>query len=175
MAVVQYTFTNKQYTKRYKTNNTQNDTKQKIHRTTQQFTQNNRTINKILSSGGRKFFCIVDKLLPDYTSSRMRETVKRHRLSDYLSTKPVGSSFTLECSYGDLLSLMHFNINMWWSVTQRTENIQSTCQYITFCRTLTLSWQQTKHNQHFHIDGQSQDSANCSFHKLQRSFLCWHF
>ena len=35
MAVVQYTFTHKQYTERHKTNNTQNDTKQTIHRTTQ--------------------------------------------------------------------------------------------------------------------------------------------
>jgi hypothetical protein len=33
VAVVQYTFTHKQYTERHKTNNTQNDTKQTIHRT----------------------------------------------------------------------------------------------------------------------------------------------
>jgi Fe-S cluster assembly ATPase SufC len=38
VAVVQYTFTHKQYTERHKTNNTQNDTEQTIHRTTQNYT-----------------------------------------------------------------------------------------------------------------------------------------
>jgi len=42
VAVVQYTYTHKQYGERHKTNNTQNNTKihrttQKIHRTTQKF------------------------------------------------------------------------------------------------------------------------------------------
>jgi len=35
MAVVQYRYTHKRYTERHKTNNTQNNTKQAIHRTTQ--------------------------------------------------------------------------------------------------------------------------------------------
>jgi len=89
-----------------------------------------------------RFFSATSVKFCQTTRRHGRETtVKRQRLSDYLSTQPVGLSFILKYIYVDLLSLRYFNISMCWSVTQRTENIQSTYQYITFCRTLTLSWQ----------------------------------
>jgi len=59
-----------------------------------------------------RFFSATSVKFYQTTRRHGRETtVKRQRLSDYLSTQPVGLSYILEYSYGDLLSLRHFNIN----------------------------------------------------------------